>query len=209
MDATRTGIAVVLDRSGSMASSCDDTIGGLNTFLDQQVDDAGEVNITLAQYDNEYELVYLGQPVRRVPRLTRSTYVPRGATALLDAIGRTIDELGARLANMPYAAVASRRASSGRWRTDRSRPSRAPRVDLASVNPRWAESGKGERRTVFPGSGARLGYAEPGPDSPAFPRFRGGAAVTSAVPPPANTASASSSHPGTSSLPLRRTRTAR
>jgi hypothetical protein len=59
------------------------------------------VNVTLAQFDNEYEVVYLREPVRQAPRLTADTYVPRGTTALLDAIGRTIDELGARLAGMP------------------------------------------------------------------------------------------------------------
>ena len=58
------------------------------------------MNVTLAQFDNEYEVVYLREPVRQAPRLTAETYVPRGTTALLAAIGRTIDELGARLAAM-------------------------------------------------------------------------------------------------------------
>jgi hypothetical protein len=48
-------------------------------------------------------VVYLREPIRQAPRLTADTYVPRGTTALLDAIGRTIDELGARLAAMPAA----------------------------------------------------------------------------------------------------------
>ncbi|MBY0436880.1 MAG: VWA domain-containing protein, partial [Burkholderiales bacterium] len=103
MENTLTEIAVVLDRSGSMESARTDTIGGFNAFLAEQVDDAGDVNVTLAQFDNEYDVVYLREPIRRAPRLTADTYVPRGSTALLDAIGRTIDELGARLAAMPAA----------------------------------------------------------------------------------------------------------
>jgi len=101
MHNTLTEIAVVLDRSGSMEAARTDTIGGFNAFLAEQVDDAGDVNVTLAQFDNEYEVVYLREPVRQAPRLTSETYVPRGTTALLDAIGRTIDELGARLAATP------------------------------------------------------------------------------------------------------------
>jgi hypothetical protein len=103
MNNTLTEIAVVLDRSGSMEDARTDTIGGFNAFLAEQVDDAGDVNVTLAQFDNEYEVVYLREPVRQAPRLTADTYVPRGSTALLDAIGRTVDELGARLAAMPEA----------------------------------------------------------------------------------------------------------
>ena len=86
-----------------MESARTDTIGGFNAFLAEQVDDASDVNVTLAQFDNEYDVVYLGEPIRQAPRLTADTYVPRGSTALLDAIGRTIDELGARLAAMPAA----------------------------------------------------------------------------------------------------------
>lgn len=104
MQDTLTEIAIVLDRSGSMESVRIDTIGGFNTFLAEQVDEAGDVNVTLVQFDGEYDIVYLREPVRRAPRLTTETYVPRGSTALLDAIGRTIDELGARLASMPEPA---------------------------------------------------------------------------------------------------------
>ncbi len=103
MDATRTEIAVVLDRSGSMESVRADTIGGYNAFLDAQVDEAGAVDVTLVQFDNEYEVVCLRKPVRVAPRLTHDSYIPRGMTALLDAIGRTMEELGARLAATPEA----------------------------------------------------------------------------------------------------------
>jgi len=45
-----------------MEAARTDTIGGFNAFLAEQVDDAGDVNVTLAQFDNEYEVVYLREP---------------------------------------------------------------------------------------------------------------------------------------------------
>ena len=65
---------------GSMESARTDTIGGFNAFLAEQVDDASDVNVTLAQFDNEYDVVYLGEPIRQAPRLTADTYVPRRTT---------------------------------------------------------------------------------------------------------------------------------
>ena len=91
-------ISIVLDRSGSMSSIATDTIGGFNTFLREQQSVKSDATITLAQFDNVYETVYRALDLQLAPLLTDKTFVPRGATALLDAIGRTIDETGARLA---------------------------------------------------------------------------------------------------------------
>ncbi len=97
-----TDIFVVLDRSGSMESVRADTIGGFNAFLgDQQKSGAGEATITLAQFDDVCEIVYNALPLSSAKPLTTETFVPRGSTALLDAIGKTIDETGARLAALP------------------------------------------------------------------------------------------------------------
>jgi hypothetical protein len=96
-----TDINVVLDRSGSMSSVRTDTIGGFNTFLKAQKEAVGEANFTLAQFDHEYEIVHNGVGIQTVPELTAETFVPRGNTALLDAIGRTINETGARLSKLP------------------------------------------------------------------------------------------------------------
>lgn len=95
-----TDINIVLDRSGSMQSIKDDTIGGFNAFLQEQKDVPGAATITLAQFDNVYEVVYQAADLATTPELTGKTFVPRGSTALLDAIGRTINETGARLAVM-------------------------------------------------------------------------------------------------------------
>jgi hypothetical protein len=93
-----TDITVVMDRSGSMEACRTDAEGGLNQFVEDQKKQGGEALFTLVQFDTEYEFVHKGVPVRDVPRLT---LVPRGSTALLDALGRAIVETGERLTAMP------------------------------------------------------------------------------------------------------------
>ncbi len=98
-----TDISIVLDRSGSMESVRSDTIGGVNTFLDGQRATPGAATVSLVQFDHKYQELYSGKPVAEAPNLTGETFVPRGNTALLDAIGRTINATGKRLAAMPEA----------------------------------------------------------------------------------------------------------
>lgn len=94
-------IVVVLDRSGSMETIRDDTIGGLNAFLAEQQKVPGECAFTLTQFDTQYEIVHQNVPLGSVPPLTRDTFVPRGSTALLDAIGRTINAVDAEITSLP------------------------------------------------------------------------------------------------------------
>lgn len=90
-------IAVVMDRSGSMASIKDDVIGGFNTFLKEQKSAPGDVTFTLVLFDNEFLTPYYAVDIQKVPDLNQFNYTPRGSTALYDAVGRTIDEIGKRL----------------------------------------------------------------------------------------------------------------
>lgn len=78
-------------------------IEGFNEFLQAQQKAEGEAWLTLIQFDDQYEVWARAVPVREVKPLDHSTYQPRGSTALLDAIGRTIDEAGRRLAELPEA----------------------------------------------------------------------------------------------------------
>ena len=93
-----TDVTVILDRSGSMQSIASDAIGGFNDFLVEQQRQVGDCRLTLIQFNDQYEVVYAAQPIADAPRLTEDTFRPRGTTALLDAIGRTIDRTGGRLA---------------------------------------------------------------------------------------------------------------
>ena len=91
-------IAALLDRSGSMESIADDTRGGFDAYIAGQRGQAGATLVTLAQFDNEYDVVYQNRPVDDVPPLALE---PRGMTALLDAIGRFVTEVGSGLAALP------------------------------------------------------------------------------------------------------------
>lgn len=93
-----TDITLVVDRSGSMASIKNDAEGGINEFVREQSQESGEALLTLMQFDTEYELVHNGINVADVPPYKLK---PRGMTALLDAVGRGINETGERLAAMP------------------------------------------------------------------------------------------------------------
>jgi hypothetical protein len=96
----KTDITVVLDRSGSMSSIKEATIGGFNTFINEQKKASGEAFISLSQFDDVYEVVYVQKSVKETPLLDDKTFVPRNGTALLDAIGRSINSTGDRLSNM-------------------------------------------------------------------------------------------------------------
>ena len=93
-----TEIAFVLDRSGSMSTCQAEAIAGFNQFLADQQKTEGLAKLTLVLFDDEYLVPVRSVPVREVLPLDGETYQPRGSTALLDAIGQTIDELGASLA---------------------------------------------------------------------------------------------------------------
>jgi hypothetical protein len=97
-----THISVILDRTGSMQSIRDDTIGGFNAFLKEQQSQPGVATLTLVQFDTQdpYEVIHRFKPISEVPELTHNTYVPRASTPLLDAIGRGINDLEKCLADM-------------------------------------------------------------------------------------------------------------
>lgn len=93
----KTEIACVIDRSGSMESIRDDAIGGFNTFLKEQKAIDAPCLFSMCLFDHEYDLIHDGVELRYIKELDTTTYVPRGSTALLDAIGRTINAIDFRL----------------------------------------------------------------------------------------------------------------
>lgn len=97
-DANLTLIAVLLDRSGSMQTIKSDTEGGLAAFFAEQREVDKTVRVTLAQFDTEYECVYSDIALEDVPP---PVLRPRGRTALYDAIGKLITDIGSELAGRP------------------------------------------------------------------------------------------------------------
>lgn len=100
MNKNRTDIIIVLDRSGSMASTVNDVIGGFNKLIDDQINQPGEAYVTLVQFNNIEDIIYDQVNVKHVKKLDRSNYLPAGGTALLDAIGTTISDVGRKYAEM-------------------------------------------------------------------------------------------------------------
>lgn len=95
-----TDLVVLLDRSGSMESIRTDMEGGFKSFLEEQKSLPGHAVLSLSQFDNVYEKVYVERPIAEAPPLRIK---PRNSTALLDAMGRLILETGQRLAAKPEA----------------------------------------------------------------------------------------------------------
>jgi hypothetical protein len=93
-----TSINVIMDASGSMSSLRSDTIGGFNSFIEEQKKAAGEAIVSLCTFNSSYHHVYENKSLNDVAPLTVEDYYPAGSTALLDCMGYTINSVGAQLA---------------------------------------------------------------------------------------------------------------
>lgn len=88
-----TEIVFILDRSGSMAGLESDTIKGYNSMLQRQKKEKGEALITTVLFDNDYELLNDRIDINAIKDIDERDYYVRGTTALLDAIGKSIQKL--------------------------------------------------------------------------------------------------------------------
>jgi len=96
MNMNLTEIIFLLDRSGSMGGLESDTIGGFNAFMQKQNQLEGETNVTVVLFDDKYEVLWNGINSNEAI-LTGKEYYVRGSTALLDAVGKSILDVGYRL----------------------------------------------------------------------------------------------------------------
>lgn len=93
-DKDYTEIILLVDKSGSMERIKRDTEGGINTFIEEQRKVPGKCKVTLVTFSGNHNMVYSAVDISDVPRFELS---PTGSTALLDAIGHTINSVGERL----------------------------------------------------------------------------------------------------------------
>ena len=89
-----TELVFILDRSGSMAGLEADTIGGFNSMIARQKQEAGEAVVSTVLFDNESVVIHDRLPLAEVPLMTKKEYFTRGCTALLDAVGGAIHHIG-------------------------------------------------------------------------------------------------------------------
>ena len=99
MNANVTEIIFLLDRSGSMGGLESDTIGGFNAFIEKQKQLKGKTLVTTVLFDDQYEILWNGVEASQI-KLTDHEYYVRGTTALLDAVGKTILDVGHRLSKI-------------------------------------------------------------------------------------------------------------
>ena len=93
-----TDIVLLLDKSGSMSTLKNDTLGSLKTFIEEQKKAKGKANFTLILFSSEYDYnVQFSCNIKDCPEII---YNPSGQTALLDAIGKTVEGTIARIKDM-------------------------------------------------------------------------------------------------------------
>ena len=88
-----TELVFILDRSGSMRGLEADTIGGFNSMLEKQKRESGQCWVTTVLFDHMTEVLHDRLPLEKVPPITGNEYFVRGSTALLDAVGSTIEHI--------------------------------------------------------------------------------------------------------------------
>lgn len=89
----RTELVFILDQSGSMSGLESDTIGGYNAFLKKQAAIDAPCLITTVLFNDRYRLLHDRIDIRAVSPLTDKDYQVGGSTALLDAMGQSINKL--------------------------------------------------------------------------------------------------------------------
>lgn len=89
-----TELVLIVDRSGSMATIRKDAQGGFDEFIKKQKEVEGEARITLTEFDSQINVVCENIDIKEMKPYKLE---PRGSTALLDAIGQTINKIGKRL----------------------------------------------------------------------------------------------------------------
>ena len=91
-----TEIIFVIDASGSMSHLVGDTIGGFNGFIESQKTLEGKATLTTVLFDSSWRVLHDGVNLQEVEPMTATDYMTGGMTAMLDAIGETINRVQER-----------------------------------------------------------------------------------------------------------------
>ena len=88
-----TEIVFILDKSGSMSGYESDTVGGFNSMLEREQKDDGEAYVTTVLFSSDATRLHDRLPIGEVKPMTEEEYCVGGCTALLDAIGDTVQHI--------------------------------------------------------------------------------------------------------------------
>lgn len=98
-------VTFLLDRTGSMGSIKDDTIGAFNHYLDELAK-GDDIDFTLLQFDSmSLDKTCVAVPIKQTPRLDNQNYQPRASTPLIDAAYKTIKAVEDQVKATPDAKV--------------------------------------------------------------------------------------------------------
>lgn len=90
-----------LDQSGSMYTNKEETIGGVNSYIENlRQDNISKTYFTLVKFNTNTQVLYDNVNVNNVELLNNKTYIPGGYTALFDAIYESIGRIDRKLAQL-------------------------------------------------------------------------------------------------------------
>lgn len=99
MSRPTTHVLPIVDMSGSMGRLAGDVRGGFNAYVNElRADTDRNYQLSVTLFDTEFIPLCTAAQLADVPALTEANYRPRGMTALLDAVGKTIVEFEAATA---------------------------------------------------------------------------------------------------------------
>ena len=90
-------LGIVVDRSASMSSMRDELVQGLNVFMDEQRQMGLPCRVSVLDFDNEISTVVDDVEIQHVAPFGDEHFIPRGGTALLDAIGAMVGRMDRRV----------------------------------------------------------------------------------------------------------------
>lgn len=86
-------VVFILDKSGSMSGSEENTISSFNEYLEKEKNNKFKTTITTVLFSDDYKYLHNGIDVRKVKPITNKDYYVGGCTALYDALGNTIQTI--------------------------------------------------------------------------------------------------------------------
>lgn len=86
-------LVFIIDRSGSMAGLESDTIGGFNSMISRQKKEKGDCRVTTVFFNNRVDVIHNRIDLMKMRPLPDSVFQPGGCTAMLDAVGSSIQNM--------------------------------------------------------------------------------------------------------------------
>jgi len=83
-------VVFILDKSGSMGGSEENTITSFNEYLEKEKNNKYKTRITTILFSDEWNYLHKGENVLKVNPITSDEYYVGGCTALYDALGEGI-----------------------------------------------------------------------------------------------------------------------